>query len=163
MHATLCDQQALAVCGQIADDFFGITICDDRTDRHRYFEIRTALARAIAARALYSAVGFVVSLDPEIGQCVDPRFGDQPDRAAVTPIATIRTAQRDELFTPETDAAVPSVSGTDPDTGFVNKFHDDLISDGDLIIGKLLAEKMKKPRQSEAIQSREQIYSIAGV
>ena len=141
MHATLCDQQALPVCGQIADDFLGITICNDRSDRHRYFEILAALAGAIAARTLHPAIGFVVSLDPKIGQCVDPRCCNQPDRATITPIATVGTTQRDELFAPETDAAVPSVPGGNPDTGFVNKFHNDLNSDGRPIIGSRITKE----------------------
>ena len=40
-----------------------------------------------------------------------------------TTVAAIRTAERNEFFAPETDAAVAAVSGEHIDFGFVDEFH----------------------------------------
>ena len=63
------------------------------------------------------------SLMAEIDEGVEVLVGLQPHAAAVATIATVRAAQRNEFFAPETDAAVAAVSGGDIDFGFVDEFH----------------------------------------
>ena len=54
---------------------------------------------------------------------VEPVDAFDEDIAAAPAVAAVRTAELDELFAPERDAARPAVAGADEDLGLVEKFH----------------------------------------
>ncbi|MNV73142.1 hypothetical protein D3C71_1662740 [compost metagenome] len=60
----------------------------------------------------------------EIDQGIEVLVGADPHAAAITAVATVRPAQRNELLATETDAAVAAIAGDHLDFCFVYKFHD---------------------------------------
>ncbi len=71
----------------------------------------------LAARRL------VVLLVAEIDQRVETIDGFDPDIAAATAIAAVRSAEFDEFLPPEGNAACAAIAGADIDLGFVEEFH----------------------------------------
>ena len=121
--ATLRDQQALAMAGQVADDFIGLDVDHHGSDRHGDGQVFAALAVPLAAHAILAALSAKTALMPEIDESVEVFVGLDPDAAAGPAIAAVGSAQRDEFFAPETNAAVAAVAGGDVDFGFIDEFH----------------------------------------
>jgi hypothetical protein len=47
----------------------------------------------------------------------------QPNIAAITAIAAVRSTERDKFLAPEANAAIPTVAGLNRDRRLVNEFH----------------------------------------
>src|SRR5690606_25388437 len=121
--AALCDQQAVAMLGQVADDLVGLDIGDHGPDRHGDDQIVAGLAVHLPAHAVLPALGAELALVAEVDQGVEVLVRQQPDAAAIAAVAAVRAAQRDEFLAAETDAAVAAVACAYLDFGFVNELH----------------------------------------
>jgi len=122
--AALGHQQAVAMRGQIADHFVGADVHDHGADRHGDDQVFPTLAIGLAAHAILAALRLEDAVMAEIDQGVEVLVGADPHAAAITAVATVRPAQRNELLATETDAAVAAVAGDHLDFCFVYKFHD---------------------------------------
>lgn len=121
--AALRHQQALAMPGQVADDLVGGDIGDLGADRHGDDQVIAALAVALAAHPVFAALGLEFPLVTEIDQRVEILVGQQPDAAAITAVAAIRPAERDELLATESHAAIAAIAGGDGDFDFIDELH----------------------------------------
>ena len=121
--AAVRNQQALAVCGEVADDLVGFDVVHDGADRHRDGDVLSALAVHLPAHAVLAALRAELLLVAEVDQRVEVLVGLQPDVAAVATVAAVGTAERNELLAPETDGAVAAIAGGYGDFGFVDEFH----------------------------------------
>ena len=63
------------------------------------------------------------TLETVVDQGVEVLVGQQIDVAAITTVATIRSPLGDIFFTAETDTAVATIPGFDPDQHFIDKLH----------------------------------------
>ena len=122
-HAALGHQQALAVRGQVADDFIGIDVVHHRAHRHRDGLVLAGLAIHLAAHAVFTALGFEAGFVAEIHQGIEIFIGNQPNIATTAAIAAIGAAQRNEFLAPERNAAVAAIAGGHHDFCFVYEFH----------------------------------------
>jgi hypothetical protein len=62
-------------------------------------------------------------LVPQIQECRELRVGQRNDVSTLSTIAAIGAAARNKLFTPETDATAPAVTGDDTDFYFIDELH----------------------------------------
>ena len=118
-----CDQQTLAVFGQIADHFVGHDVVHYGADRHDDDLVVATLAVHLPAHAVLAALGAELGLVAEVDQRVEVLVGHQPDTAAIAAVAAIRATQRYELLAAKADAAVAAIACADLDFGFVDEFH----------------------------------------
>jgi hypothetical protein len=82
----------------------------------------------LPAHAVLAALGAKRTLMAEIDQGIEIFVGFQPNAAAIAAIAAIGAAERDEFFASKTDAAVAAIPGEHLDFGFVDEFHDAIVS-----------------------------------
>ena len=111
--AAAADQHALAVLGQVADDFVGGDVDDLGADRHPDDHVFAGLAVHLPAHAVLAALGAELALVPEVDQGVEVLVGFQSDAAAIAAVAAIRSAERNEFLATKADAAVAAVAGGD--------------------------------------------------
>ena len=123
VKAAPCHQQPLAVTHQITDQLTGILLVHEGSHGHLDDEVRTGLAGTVLAHPVLAAFRQKFTAMPEIGQGIHGAIGFKIDTAAVTAITTVRTAEGNVLLAPETDAAIPAVSGAHLDGCFVDEFH----------------------------------------
>jgi len=121
--AALGDQQALPVRGQITNDFIGIDVVHHRPDRHLDEDILSALAVFLLAHAVLAALGAELALVAEINQGIEVFICGEPHAAAITAIAAIGAAERDELLAPKPHATIAAIACNDRDFGFIDQFH----------------------------------------
>ena len=88
--ATLSDQQALSVFGQVADLFVGLDAGYHGTDRNANGRVAAGLARHLAAHAVIATLGAKHALVAEVDQGVESFVGNQPDASARSAVAPIR-------------------------------------------------------------------------
>jgi hypothetical protein len=117
----LRDQYAIVGLREIVEQFPGRVIVDLGSGWNRNIEIIAIVTVTIAAFAVPSASGAEHVVESEFEKRVFVGVGDEIDAAAVAAIATAGTALRDELLPPESNAAVPAVTGFDCDFGFVDE------------------------------------------
>ena len=71
-----------------------------------------------------AALRLVFGVETEVDEGVVGERGGHQDIAAMPAVPARWTAAGDELFAPECHAAVASVAGLDPNSGFIDKhFH----------------------------------------
>src|SRR5882724_4018057 len=119
--SALGNQHALAWRRKIGKGFAALRVERQRADRDLQDHVRTGMPGAIGTFAVAAAIRFefaVVAIAQE-GVVVGIRF--QIDAAAVTPIATGRTAARHELLATKRNAAVAAVARLHQNFSFVNK------------------------------------------
>src|SRR6185437_12817542 len=121
--AALRHQQLLPMRGEVADQFVGIEVEHGRADRHADHRVLAAAAVHVAAHAILAALRLELTLVAEVDQRVQAFVRDQPHAAAFAAVATVGTAERNELLAPEAGTAVPAVAGLHLDDGFVDEFH----------------------------------------
>lgn len=118
--AALGHQQAIAMLGQVADDFVGLHVHHHGADRHHDDAVFAALAVGLATHAVLAALRLEGPLMPEVDQRIDVLVGHDPHAAAVTAVATIGPTERDELLAAKADTAIAAIAGTDQDFCFVD-------------------------------------------
>jgi hypothetical protein len=106
---------------EIVEQFPGRVIVDLGAGRNRNIEIFAIVTVTVAAFAVASAPGAEYVVEAEFEKRVFVGVCDEIDAAAVAAVATAGTALRDELFPPESNAAVPTVTGFDCYFGFVDE------------------------------------------
>ncbi|MNE53136.1 hypothetical protein D3C80_1478440 [compost metagenome] len=116
-------QQTLPGLGQVADDFLGAGIDHRGADRHRQGHVFTLAPGAVLAATVLPALGIETAGVAIIHQGVEVAVGLEPDRAAVTAVAAIRTTIGHEFFAAKTHAAVATVTGLHMDGHFIDEFH----------------------------------------
>src|SRR5690554_633917 len=124
MKTTLSHLQALTYASQVAKHLVGIDINHCGANRHRQYEILTLGSGAITPRTLLTAWRFVLALKLIINQRVKRIARLKIHGATIPAIAPIKAALKNVLFTPETEAAIPAVTGFNDDCGFVYEFHE---------------------------------------
>src|SRR6185503_6778464 len=100
-ETALGHDQLLAVARQIGDLHVvaGVVLLEDlRADRHVERDVGAALAGPVGAFAVAAAAGLEDFLEPEIEERIEVGVGDEIDAAAVTAVAAVGTAARDELL-----------------------------------------------------------------
>jgi hypothetical protein len=70
-----------------------------------------------------------LACNSKVGQRIHRRVSNEVDSAAMATIATVRPTPFHVFFTPETQAAVATVTGLYADCRFVNKFHSGILMD----------------------------------
>src|SRR5690606_16701742 len=118
------DQLALAVAGQVGDQYAGIGVGNDGADRNAQFQVVAALAVAIRAAPVLAALGAEVARVAVVDQRIDIAVGNRIDAAAAAAVAAVRAAEGDELLTAKRGHAVAAVAGGHFDFRFVEEFHD---------------------------------------
>ncbi|SPC11355.1 membrane hypothetical protein [Cupriavidus taiwanensis] len=146
-HAPFGQAHALAVLGQVGDDFAGVHVGDQRAHRHAQGDVFTGGAIAVGAAAVLAVPGHMLLGVAEVDQRIDIAVRHGEHAAAPAAVATIRAAEGHKLFAPERGAAIAAVAGDGFNSGFVDELHDGF-SVVDRQIGRwrsLLRQKRKGP------------------
>src|SRR5690606_15025139 len=98
VEAAVRDQQALTYHQHVTEQFLGIRLVDTGAHRHTDLEVGAAGTGAVTLAAVGAGLRAVARLEAEVDQGIEIVVGDQPDAAAITAIAAIRTAAIDEFF-----------------------------------------------------------------
>ena len=114
---------ALAVVGEVGQDFFGVGVADQRAHRHAQFDVVGTGAIAVGAVAFLAVFGLVAFHKTVFHQGVDVFVGHGKHAAAFAAVAAIGAAARNKFFAAETHGTIAAASGDHFDFGFVNKFH----------------------------------------
>jgi len=115
------EHHAFAVFGQFGDEAVGALFEDLRAGGHRQDQVVAVGAGALAAHARGAVAGAAMRL-PAVGLQVSfVTVADQDDVAALSAVAAVGTALRDEFPATEADAAVAAVAGLQYNLGFVDK------------------------------------------
>ena len=76
-------QQAIAMPGQVADDFIGAHVGDCGADRHGDHQVIATRAIALLAHAVLATLGTELALVAEIDQRAQVFVGHDPDTACL--------------------------------------------------------------------------------
>ena len=114
-------EHALARRREVADQLARVALRHDGAHGNAEHEILAAGAGAVAALAVLTAFGLVVTLVVIVEERGERRIGLEEDRATVTAVAAVGTAARDELLAPEGDAAGAPIAALDEDVDLVDE------------------------------------------
>ena len=114
---------ALAHFRQIGDQRFAVLVINLGADRHFQHDVGATAARAVAAHAVHAGLGLEMLLETIVDQRVETIDADHEHVAAAAAIATVGTAELDELFTAERDGAGTAVARADVDAGLIEELH----------------------------------------
>ena len=117
------DDGALAMLGEIDDEFARFLVADDRAHGYAQLDVVAAFSVAIGAAAIFTVLGAVNAGVAIVDQGVDIAIGDGVNATAAAAVAAIRPAERDELLAPHTGGTVATVTGEDFYGCFVKKLH----------------------------------------
>ena len=117
------DHLSLPHFGQVADDFTGIDIPDDRAAWNLHVQIIARLACLVATGTGLSAFRTELPRHTKIGERIHGRVCDHVNTAAVTAIAAVGSALFNVFFTAKTQAAVPAIACLYADCRFIDEFH----------------------------------------
>src|SRR4029077_9528307 len=98
------DQQPLPPHGEIAERLVRVAVPHHGAEWHPHDEILAAGAVAIAALAVYTALGVVVALVAKVEERAERGIGLEKHRAAVAPVAAIGSAAGHVGLAPEAHA-----------------------------------------------------------
>jgi len=144
--AALRNQQFLAVTRQIANDLIGICITHDGADWDTHSQVVAAAAVTLPTHAVFTTLGAKMALMAKIDERIQTLIGDQINTAAIAAIAAVRTAERDELLAPKTDATIASAACKDLDSRFIDELH----------VTNFLGPGNKKPRSRRGSSTHDQ-------
>ncbi len=116
-------QQLVTGLDQITDQLARLQLIDARPQRHVDQQVIGGFADAVSAHARLTVPGAKQAGMAKIHQGIQTFVHHQVDTAAVTAVTAVRAAAGDIFLPPETEAAVPSFAGLDPDDCFVYEFH----------------------------------------
>ena len=102
-----------AVVKEVCNDASALRIAYNRSDRHFYNEIWRGFARAILCLTVTAVLGAIELLIFEVHEGVHILVRNEHDIAAVSAVASVRTAVRHEFFTVERHFAVAAVARFD--------------------------------------------------
>ena len=122
--AALGEQHPLADLGHVGDHGLAVLVEDLGAGRHLQHHVGALGAGAVLAHAVHAGLGLEVLLVAVVDQRVEALDAFGPDVAAAPAVAAVGSAELDELFAAERDAAGAAVAGADVDLGLVEKFHD---------------------------------------
>ena len=123
------DEDALSRLREVVKEVTALEVENDSAQGNGNLEIVSALSMLVAAFAMPAAVRTERVVVAEFQERVFLIVGDQVDAAAVTAVASARTASGDKLFPPKGNTAVPAVSGVHRDFGFVYEHGEKSVSD----------------------------------
>ena len=115
------DDDALVGMLEVVDELAGIVIEDEGADGDFEDDVVAVAAGAVGAHAVLAALGAVERVVAEVHEGVVALGGFHDDVAAASAVSTGGPAARNEFFAAEGHAAVTTVTGFDPDFGFVDK------------------------------------------
>ena len=115
------DQNALSGRCKVVTHLVGFRVVDNRSHRHRDFQIVAVLSVPVAALAVLAAVCAKRVVVSKFEEGIFLGVGDQIDVAAVSTVSAARTAPRNEFFTSKRDTPVSTVTGTHGNLRFVNE------------------------------------------
>jgi hypothetical protein len=98
-----------------------------------------------AAHAVHAGLGAEMLLVAVVDQRVQPVDRLDPDVAAAAAVATVRSAELDELLAPERDRASAAIAGADIDFCLVEKLHFGLLRGRSSVAITGLAQFWKQP------------------
>src|SRR5690606_35709130 len=104
---------------EVADQRFVVVLEDLRAGGHLQRHVGRLAARAVAAHAVHAGPGLEMLLVAVVDQRVEPVDRLDPDVAAAPAVATVRTAELDELLAPERNGTRAAVAGAYVDLGLV--------------------------------------------
>ena len=122
--AALGDHHALAGLGQIGEQRLVVFREHLRAGRDLHDDIVAAGAGPVLAHAALAALGLEVLLVAIVDERVEIIHALDPDVAALAAVAAVGPAEFDELFAPESDAAVAAVARAHVDLGLIQEFHE---------------------------------------
>ncbi len=102
---------AVAFHAQIGEQGFPVLIQYLGTDRHWHDQVFALFAAAVAAHAVFAALGLEMLAVAEVDQGIEGRDRLEDNMATTPAITTGRTAARDIFLTPERDGAVATIAG----------------------------------------------------
>mmetsp|Transcript_15697 Transcript_15697/g.32552 ORF Transcript_15697/g.32552 Transcript_15697/m.32552 type:complete len:380 (-) Transcript_15697:150-1289(-) len=114
-------QHRLSVFFQLARQFLGVQLADDRSGGDGHDDVFPLLAVLSLSEAVPGFSRSDVDAVPQRGQGIDTLVAHQVDGSAPPAVSTVGPAHRLALFAPEGNAAVSSVSAGDVNASSVEK------------------------------------------
>lgn len=111
----------LSVFGDFPDDFARFYIAGDRSQRHIDNHIFAVFARTTGSATRFTVLGEDMALVFQVDQRPELAVAAQDDTASLAAVAAVRTAEFDELFTPEMARTGTAVPGTAEYLDVVNR------------------------------------------
>jgi hypothetical protein len=118
-------RKGLARCRKVDELLARIGIVNDGSNWNRKLHPGSIAAGTIAALPMTPALGSVFRIKTKMQKSVVVLARDQRNIAAAAAISPTWSASRDELFSPECQTSVTSVSGFDGNNYFINKHEKD--------------------------------------
>src|SRR3954463_9767314 len=122
--SALRDYDGLADVGEIREQRLAILLIDLRAGGDLHHDVLAVRAVPILAHAVAAPLSLEVLLVAVVNQGVKAVHRRDDHIATMPAVATVRSADLDELLARERAAAVPAVTGSDVHLGFIKKFHD---------------------------------------
>ena len=114
--AAFGEADALAVVGEVGDDFVGVKVADEGADGHFEDDVVCTCTVAVGARGLFSPFFGLVAFDEAVfDEGVGVFVGFCPNAAAFATIATVGAAAGYEFFAAETGCAITAFACGDFD------------------------------------------------
>ena len=121
--ATLGDQQPFAFESQVTEQFMGVVVIHQGTDRDFDLQVVAGAARHLAPGAAVTIFSAIAALVTEIDESVEAGLGHQINTAAASAIAAIGAAKRNKFLAAKAHRAVATIAGRHMNAYFINKFH----------------------------------------
>ena len=125
MHITVSASAALEdhvspqAAGHISNDFAGGRFSDDRSLRYLNDQVLTGFSRTPSFAARLTVLRLVFADVPEINQSIKAFIHFKNNTAAVSTVATVRTARRNVLLSSEGDVPVSPFAAHHDDLRFI--------------------------------------------
>ena len=103
-------QPTIAVVGQVGQQFAGVQIAGDGAFGNSHLQRLAPLAVLVLALAVHAILGPAVGMVAEGEQRRDVAIGDQPDVAALAPVAAVRSAHGLGTLTAERHTAGTAIA-----------------------------------------------------
>jgi hypothetical protein len=115
------DHESFAGVGKIVQLLAGRVVIDNRAHGNRNVDGSAIPARALAAFAVPSALGFMFGIKTEMQQSVVVFARDKNDIAAPPAVAAAGSSARNEFLAAKRKTAIAAVARLHADSYFINK------------------------------------------
>lgn len=115
------DDDALVGMLEVVDEVAGFLVVDHCADGDLEDDVVSVATGAVGTHAVLAALGAMERVVAEVHEGVVALGGFHDDVAAAAAVSTGGAATRNEFFSAEGHTAVTTVTGFDPDFGFVDK------------------------------------------
>ena len=123
METTLSHEQLVTMRSKIAQHFISVVINRCRTYGYFQYDMIAFGTGTVTTRSRTTIFGLKATGVAIIHQSIGILVGFKVHRTAITAVAAVRAALRDEFLTTETDAAIAAFASFYSDTDFINELH----------------------------------------